>query len=217
MRYVKMFGIQRTGTNFIQQILRQNYKNVRALDNQFGWKHGTPLSLKKIDIWIAAKPNRKKYYPILNDIKSGNLMYPCFIIKNPYSWHQSIKKWNGSKFNLEKSYKRYNLLYTSYRNFYEEDYKSSGLYRQGIIIRYEDVLKDTQRVISEIAKSFGLEPKGNFVIPNKVPQSANFDEDRKKFYLGSGTFDLPSKIVQKINSLVDWNLMAFYGYTKKGE
>jgi hypothetical protein len=170
------------------------------------------LDLEKADNWIKAKPNRHQFSTILNNIKNGNMIYPCIIIKNPYSWYQSIKKWSGAKFKLEKTYKRYNELYTSYKHLYEEGYKVNKLYNKGIVVRYEDVLEDPQKVISEIADSFGLESKGGFTIPNKVPQSDKFGEDRKKFYLSGGIFDLSKELADKITELVDWELMKFYGY-----
>lgn len=46
---VKIYGERNSGTNYIDQLIRLNYRNFRILDNHFvgaggsGWKHGLPF------------------------------------------------------------------------------------------------------------------------------------------------------------------------------
>ena len=42
MQYIKIFGKERVGTNYLEEILKQNFNNIEVLTNQFGWKHGYP-------------------------------------------------------------------------------------------------------------------------------------------------------------------------------
>lgn len=47
---VKIYGERNSGTNYIDQLIRLNYRNFRILDNHFvgvggsGWKHGLPFT-----------------------------------------------------------------------------------------------------------------------------------------------------------------------------
>ena len=70
---IKIYGLQRSGTNWLGFLIQENFKDVRVLVNEGGWKHGyyiIPWSLKKeVDI--------------------------ISIIKNPYSWLVSVYNYWG--------------------------------------------------------------------------------------------------------------------------
>jgi len=213
VKYIKIYGDRRTGTNFLQQLCRQNFENITVFDNQFGWKHGFPLDKDKMSNWVVENPKRKSNYgKIFKKILEGDhKLYPCIIIKNPYSWYSSIKNYIGNKFNMDRSYTRYNSIYRSYKKLYEGKH-DNNIYGKSVIIKYEDLLSDTNRKITEIANFFKITIKKSIVIPRLVPMSGKFTNKKKEFYLSGGTFGLSDKLVQEINDLVDWELMKFYGY-----
>jgi hypothetical protein len=218
-KYIKIYGDRRTGTNFIQQLCRQNFNNVDVFDNQFGWKHGPPKNKEEMFKWISKNTKRRSNYGKIFDefLQGGNKLYPCVIIKNPYSWYLSIKNYIGKmanrKFNLAKLYKRYNMIYSSYKEMYEGKY-GNELYSQTVVVKYEDLLVNAEQKINEIAEMLGLKIKTPFVVPNKVYMSDKFTDNKKKFYLSGGAFGLSDTVVQKINNLMDWDLMKFYGYER---
>ena len=83
-------------------------------------------------------------------------------------------------------------------------------------MRYEDTLRNTEAVITNISKQTGIPMKGKiFTIPTKVSQSDEFTEKRRKFYLSNGNFGLSNELIKQITDVVDWKLMEFYGYKPK--
>lgn len=56
MNYIKQYGIQRSGTNYMRALLELNL-NVRVLSNIGGFKHGDLLTIKGIS---DKKPNHAK-------------------------------------------------------------------------------------------------------------------------------------------------------------
>jgi hypothetical protein len=206
MHYVKIFGKQRTGTTYTIRLVRENFLDTAGFNNEFGHKHNTPLSPDKLEEFLK---KHKKHRESWKDIKEGNYIHPLIIIKNPYSWYWSIKKWHAKKFDFTTNYKIYNHLYTQYKDFYEN---GRPYFFKPYILRYEDLIKDPRAKMTEIAAYFEIEIRTDFINPTKVHQSAEFTEKRKKFYLENTTFDLNKKQIKAITAAIDWELMKFYGY-----
>jgi len=204
MKYIKIFGIQRTGTNYIQQLAQKNFINVNAYDNHMGWKHGPPLAPETI---------QKKWPKIDIEALRGNV-HPIIMIKNPYSWQQSIKIWSNKKYNFNKVYKRYNYLYEVYRDFH---LSGSDFWAKSYVLKYEDLLIDPEKIVNEIRNMVGCEITDKFVNPNTVPHQQNkkFTEKRKMFYLGTDNFGLSDNLIKAITNIIDWNVIEFYGYRRK--
>lgn len=74
MREVKMFGLQRSGTNYLEKLMIENY-DVKIHTNKGGWKHGKYMKGKMIKAF-------------------GHEIDCLFISKNVYSWLWSaFKHW----------------------------------------------------------------------------------------------------------------------------
>jgi hypothetical protein len=220
MRYMKVFGIQRSGTTFMRELCRANFVDLTVYTNEFGWKHTSPRKYKSFKKWVHRYKNSSKKFKlfnnVLNSVLNGNRFESIIIIKNPYSWYHSIKKWYGDQFNFEKSYKKYNNLYLAYKQFHLDKSNYGNLYNESYIIRYEYLLRNTTKAMNKLSKFFGIDIKNkNIVIPAKIPQSDPFNESRRTFYLSGDVFGLKKRQVEAINKLVDWDLMKFYGYQRR--
>ena len=202
---VKQFGIQRSGTNYIRQLLLDNVVEVHIYEHQFGSKHAVPLGGKGINTW--AEKRGRKPLTIEDDV------HPIIIIKNPYSWYQSIERFRGSKFSFNAEYARYNKIYKAYKRLY---LKGHPVFTDGHIIQYEKLLEDPRKEITIIAEKFGADLYRQFKNPNKVIMSNQFTDDRKKFYLANDNFGLSDDIIDKITQAVDWDVIEFYGYERRG-
>lgn len=193
MLKIKQYGIERSGTNYLRQLLEDNVIDVIVYVNKLGWKHG---AVKCKDSNITKKDN----------------IHPIIIIKNPYSWYQSIKNYRKKKpFDFKREFKRYNKLYSLYKDLYENGH---DVYTEAYILKYEDLLKNPKKELIKIVNALGGELKSNFINPTKVNMSKKFTKDRKNFYLDGGNFGLPSNIIKDITEIIDWQLMKFYGYHK---
>jgi hypothetical protein len=213
-KYAKVFGVPRTGTTFVETILALNF-DFGVYLNHYGNKHHEPLTLQEMRGWIEERQWIKdKYLSVLDGV-----IHPFVVIKNPYSWEQSIKRFsNNPNLNMEVEYGNYNYKYREWKKLLENPHKPFG---KGFIIRYEDVLVDAENIFTNIAEETGLKMKdrgliatGEFIVPTKVNSSDEFTDKRRRFYL-SKDFGLSDEMVEKITRLVDWELMEFYGYERK--
>ena len=118
-KYIKIYGLQRTGTNYMEWSLNENLKNVNVLKhgNLLGWKHGDPILVKDID-WSgrnwentnfpdksAIREKVQNYQIELSKIggkeeiikaSEENRIKYLFCIRDPYSWLASKgPKWAG--------------------------------------------------------------------------------------------------------------------------
>lgn len=73
VNFIKIHGLQRSGTNYATYLLQENFKNTKILVNLGGWKHGhynIPYSFnKEMDVVV--------------------------IFKNPYAWLWSVYEYWG--------------------------------------------------------------------------------------------------------------------------
>ena len=211
--HIKIFGIQRTGTNYLQFLISHNIiirntptvlEDVGFKQGGPGWKHGK----------IACIPD------ITEEARQSANNIAVIIIKNPYTWYTSIVKWtNGTeKHNYddfggqtpEHVFKNYNNLYMSHKNFLLGDNKQT-VYTDSILIRYEDLILEPKNEIYRITKKFNLVVKDNFMDTNIVVQSKVFTDKIRSYYLSQKPI-YDNATIERVNNSVDWELMKFYGY-----
>jgi len=213
--HIKIFGIQRTGTNYLGFLLGNNIivkdtivtLNDVAYSGQDkpGWKHGAVPHVLDIE----------------ETLRQSASNIAVIIIKNPYTWYTSILKWIGraehgfdgfSGQDPEHVFIRYNSLYEDHRKFLLGE-KKNTVYRDGVLIRYEDLVLDPKKEVIGFADKFNLTVKDKFTNTNKIVQSQVFTEKRRAYYLAQKP-DYSADIVERVNDAVDWELMRFYGYEK---
>jgi len=199
MKYIKLFGIQRTGTNFIQQLCQNNMIDISTFDNRFGWKHALP----KTQDGLQTK------YPRVDIASFKKKIHPVIMIKNPYSWHQSIRRWTNKKYDFDKLYERYNSLYKKYKYFHLND---KEFWADSMIIKYEDLLAEPKKIVGNVASLVGCEMKDKFLVLDKVPHNKPFNKNRKAFYLGDEKFGLSAAMIKRITVAIDWDTIQYYGY-----
>jgi len=121
MKFIKIYGLQRTGTNYMEWICKNNFKDVHVLSesNATGWKHGSPISVKDID-WTGlnwddpvkikkgeCKENIAQYLeetlPLKKKIEEADELNDfkyIFVFRDPWSWFAS----RGPEWALNKDY-----------------------------------------------------------------------------------------------------------------
>lgn len=185
---ISVRGMRRTGNNFLIQILRNNLRDIKI--------HGTSH--------VPFRPNDSD-----KDI--------IVIIKNPYSWFLSIKKWAKTSWHKNNEFLNWKTNWSWYTNLYDEynEFYRGYLGKKNVFcLQYENLLRDPNRTIEEICSNFNVKRQTNLHIPKEVPQSTKFTKERKKFYLGNSDFGLAKPLIQKISDVVDWDTVSMYGYVK---
>jgi len=216
-----IYGLQRSGTNFLESILRKNYR-VRILNDK---KNRSSHLHKHFRIYDSKEiiPEPKYYNKIfVNSFEQFESLFsvvPDFyliISKDPYSWFLSYKKWS-IKCNWPKVDHHYILEYNYFYNVFR---KFSSQTNKLIFIRYIDLIKRPKEKMREIEKRINLYKNifGNILIriPGNVPLSNTFSVEQRNYYLFEKyLMDINPEEIKKINKLIDSDLLTFLGYEKK--
>lgn len=211
MKLVKLFGARRTGTTWSREIFKANFEDVVVCNHELGSKHRAPKNLESIKKWSSKKSSTWQLY-VKEVEENKRKIYPYVIIKNPYSWYLSLKEFRKSRFDI-KEVKGYSHFYCRMRELEDKPEKYDNIYTKPYFIRYEDLLSDTNGRVCDVANTFSIKLKNNnIIIPNKVELSKAFTPARKDFYLQKGNFGLSNGVIKELTCMIDWELMAFYGY-----
>jgi len=195
MENIILFGLQRTGTNFLETLLKKNFNNLCFCNNVN--HRSLPLHkhfrLYNEKLFIPESKYLNNFYyqsfsdfdqHVKNLLKTDKMLY-VVNTKEPYSWYISYnnlakrmkwkgwkKKWLNAHFMID-----YNLFHKMWLKFAEE---SSN---KVIIINYEEVLNNPEKSILKIEESFGQKRNSTeLIIPGKVNMSKKFDDKRKSYY-----------------------------------
>lgn len=218
VEYIKIHGLQRSGTNYVQFLLNENLE-TEVLANIGGWKHGPycfPWSLYQ-EVHIIV------------------------VVKNPYYWLFSLYNyWKEKKLgmNLENCF--FNQFLRS-NTFFEQGKGIPCLYRASnpvqywnnmnfhwcsirmntkklLIIPYEAALENPEEIVNLISEELKINKKTNFKLTTKKlepnGEKYNFGEDfdrsiyEKKKYLEF--FDNES--IEFVNNELDKELMNLLRY-----
>ena len=236
MTVATIFGLQRSGTNFSEQLVKRNLVGVNTVvqwNKPNGiWKHA--YNIDNGGVKSGAKPNSagnrrdpQKYELIGKTIKAW------YIHKNPYSWIESIctkqvdiKKhypWvmqNQCKEEYREEFlelKQLNVaalaeLYRDHTEFWHRVCNEKNIFH----LSYEDLIRSpesTQLGLKAYAQFYGLELRSNIIqIPEKVGQSEKFDERQREKYKKVKLKILTWEQVMKINSILNHEHTLWQGY-----
>ncbi|MCF8304682.1 MAG: sulfotransferase [Bacteroidales bacterium] len=203
MEYIMLYGLQRTGTNYLETLLPNNFKNIELLND--GSARSLPVH-KHFRLYdeqfCVPEPkyyNNFKYESFselqnhvtqLTGVKEVNYIVA---VRNPYNWYLSYRRLarkNVSLFNKNKwfNYVRrdenphfmidFNLFYKKWLAFQEQD---PG---RIMLVRHEDMLNDVEQVLNTISDKFHLEKKSDrYLDSDKVNMSKKFTAKKRSYYL----------------------------------
>jgi len=219
-----VIGLQRSGTEYLEQLLRVNFKNVTIKNHVkrgYFWKH-------------SVNPNIFNF---------EDNFFHILISKNPYSWIESIQRncvdmggrhlefeicnINGltgdeiitsknvlgevSNFSLQNLCRLYNEFFL---NWFISPKRELPLI---IRIQYEHLIKINgfKGALQKIERNFGLnKATTSWRNVKKVGQSNVFTEEQRKKYLNMQTFDLTSTQIQIVNDNISDVVFEKLGYQK---
>lgn len=218
MKNIFIAGLQRSGTNYTQSLINKNVDvNVFWGDFNFSekdnagilWKHNIqPLSTEIIEKYSI----------------DGIIL----VIKNPYSWIESIVYRNhidiiesfNNKFSIiedlsGKIYRntiKFNItnLARLYKSFY-----MNWLNYDSYLIRYEDLLSNKEFQLNKFSKAFGLNVNNRIIDIENVDESSDFKRDRIDKYINEELSHLGSDDIFKINNELGQDFFDIIGYKMK--
>lgn len=213
-RRFHVFGLQRSGTNYLETLIGQNFV---CHGKNGGWKHAiNPHPLRKYD------PEA-----------------PLFIIrKNPYKWIESIAirnrvdyvkrqtKYPANDFsNLPKIFSVGNKhlnpvnMALTWRDWYINWHEKAHplIKSNSVTVRYEDLLKEKSRIafLQTLQSRFHYDIRTkDWVNPHKVSMSRDFSEEMVKYYLNEtlvpGIFN--KEKLQLVNEAIGKDIIEKAGY-----
>ena len=203
----RVTGKERTGTNYIHSMIKNNFEDVNFYIYKFGGKHALP-------------PRHKMYKnpKILKEIE--NRTFICVLtIKNPYMWANSIGGWKPAykAYRIDNWFPKqhminYNNFYYSYKKLLEGGCEGCS-FDDIILVRYEDMLENEERELNRISLKFKTPCENNLRSPEKVPFSKSFSKEKRQYYLEQRP-PYGRRVIKKVNEFLNWDIMRFYGYEK---
>ena len=187
---VKVYGIQRSGNNWLFWMLAANYA-IKLLGNKYGHTHS------------CFNPNSGA---------EANLI----ISKHPVEWLPSMYRYENSTINKAQYLLTINKWNTLYASYLSDTMSLSNV----DFIAYDNLLADPEKVLTPIAERYGLERKTDEFRVAKGHMGKQMNETERSFdpqhYLKKDYLawyeDAHLEIAQK---LVDWDVAAKVGNYKK--
>lgn len=191
---VKIYGLKRSGTNYLTLLLRRNYK-VEALVNKGGWKHGLYRCRELL----------------------GKALNAIVIVKHPLPWLVSMYRYQkafthfGNFIKKEDAIIAWNSHGAYWQTMEPADFKI-------VFVRYEDLVQHPEKECEKIAQELDFEKKGNFrnvrnrVKPGEKISTKKFD----RFFYTAHRYLKGYKpdLVRFVAERIDPYVLDGYGYER---
>ncbi len=220
-----LYGMQRTGSNYTEQVLLQNFQNMRFYNNDFArclpvHKHFRLYDEKAIipDVRFYNSFSYKGFKDFkehVQQILGREIKYFIVTIKDPYSWYVSYKKHaKKNKFTYIKNSLNshyiidYNLFYRKWFDF------SMEAPEEVLMVKYEDLIEDLEASLQRMGDKLKLDRSSEqSVNPAKVFMNKRFSASRANYYKDNKYLDLISeRELSVIQHLLDPELLSSMNY-----
>jgi len=210
-----MYGLQRSGTNYFESLMRLNYPDVKFLNgeerNHITHKHFRLYAEKKIipEEQFANTLSAPEFSDFCRQLP---VVPDVFIIisKDPINWFVSYKKWsikNNWPAVSHHYIQEYNLFYGMWKRYAEQ---SNTI----LFIRYDDLLRSPAEQLARVAAMLGYPELKSIRSSNKVYASRRFTPARREEHLkGSHARQITENDRSVIVSGSDEALNTFLGYS----
>ena len=216
-----LYGLQRSGTNYLEQTLKRNFRVVFLNSDkdrkQPCQKHFRIYDNKEVVGHIAYKNNI--HIGSIDELEQHLKKKPdayLIVSKDPYSWCLSYQNWAAECKWPPVSHhyvEEYNLFYGKWVELANESERIH-------FVKYIDLLDNTKPELNKMAKTIHLKPKlFSNLRPHRIstiPQSERFSKDRLAYYTQEKYLSnyTPDQL-EEINKYLDTNVMSSLGYQIK--
>jgi len=185
---ILLYGLQRSGTNFVKSLLDRNFQTIWENDssprNSPAHKHYRPYGGEAFPTQeYRTEDSPKTFRDLEARLEPPLPTYYLIVSKSPYSWLLSYKKW-ARRCDWPEPDHHY---IEEWNHFYRTWLKWGETTERIIFVRYIDVLENVEQELQRIRKDVGLKKRWQAcflkMIPSKVEQSPNFDKERRLHYL----------------------------------
>ena len=166
--FIKIYGLQRSGTNYLEWLLRNNLKDVHVLVDETGWKHGfvpdtidwggydwSDPDMPLPDKHQFAERRRHRLGGLMEQlveaVENGELRY-CIVSKDPYSWYASYARYTASPCSPVRSELIEHWCALN-RHWYQYSRTNEA---RSCFLRYSDLLERPRDTIAGLCRQFGI-------------------------------------------------------------
>lgn len=218
----KMYGMQRTKTNYFQKLLGLNFSDIIVLSNLSGWKHG--LVQTNVDWsgdnWEETLEISKQYYMSnMSEAKGQSKMIDkafknksvgfIFSYRNPYTNYMSREKHYNDKDKFIKDFvSNWNMKNNNYMSFYNENDNC-------FMFKFEDLVGSKKiDTLDSFAKKFDLKRSNNSYVDVENRVDPRMQNTNVKFVEPPSVkqMEIPEYIKEYFYSHIDHKLMLNLGY-----
>jgi hypothetical protein len=193
-RTALIYGLQRSATNYFQQLILKNYGHIRFLNDSYARCLPTHKHFRLYDE-KAAICNEKYLNTFLYEdfgaFKSHvasltgeacGIFLVC--VKHPFSWYLSYGRHarkNGLSFFRKSTNSHYIIDYNLFYGKWMEFARQSP--SEVMFLKYEDFIRDLPLALDQVEVCFRLEKsRETLENPVRVPMNKRFTHARKDFY-----------------------------------
>lgn len=198
MEFYYIFGLQRTGTNYLETLISKNFHVKKANDRVKCWKHST----------------------FIPDHFSFEI--PAFILfKNPYLWIESVAFRYSADYVRTQDYRiesdlllgNEEICLSHLIHTYKKFYKTWHYPNLFHVIYYEDILLNPTHFLDGLNYERRTPKKGyKFPVNGTIPQSRNYDEESRTYYVRQKPIYLKPQHIHYINYVLGEDFFHETGY-----
>lgn len=220
VKYFKIYGQIRTGTNYLSTLITNNFLETTVFMNIGGWKHGKliefPNNIQLVNKVVQITKNNIDVDKTIDLFTTKNVNF-LVVVKNPYMWINSVSVYKQKEITSEfiiDNISIWNEIYSNYKYYIECD--------KAYLVKYETLLKEPNEVLDKIMNKFNLTKKNpEYILENNVLHANNDSNigktkriifDKNKYISPNITNYLSNDMIQFINEHIDVSLMKFYDY-----
>lgn len=224
IEYIKIHGLQRTGTNYLSHLVNENFVDAHVLVNLGGWKHGHYHAP-----WFL-----------------GQEVHILVLAKHPYSWLVSMYNYWGLKRDLRIGMDLRGVSFDNFvrnRAIFELQRDIPYLFRASNpvqfwndmyfhwmtirlnskkvhFVKYENLLHNPEETIAKLGEAFQLQRKPEFVNSDHTftPSGETIKPAEEKFasrdyYLQDEYFKFYTpELLEFVNEQLDLEVLDHYNY-----
>lgn len=182
------YGLQRSGTNFLETLLKHNYK-IRFLNQERDRSAPTHKHWRLYDDKSIIPEPQYHNDARVRDFAALEAMFAAapdgYLVtsKDPYSWYTSYLRW-AKRCNWEPVPHHY---IREYNLFYGKFLELAGQTDKILFVRYADMVRDPEAVLGGLEERLDLEKswlaRFGLRVASKVPKSVEFTPERRAYYL----------------------------------
>lgn len=174
-----LYGIQRSGTNILETLWNNNF-NKKIIVYEDDYKYPTHKHYRLYKTYVNYNDFDRDVKAVLKIPQNTKMNY-IIMIKEPYSWLVSYKKWaikcKWENVTIEHMMYEYNNFYNMWIKWRENN---KNIY----ILNYNLILLNQIKLMQSLAATFKLLFLSNkLIVPKSIPKTGIFNQERRDYYI----------------------------------